>query len=91
MNSTKLPMVASRRRKRTRNMCKLYLLKHHNSIGSHGHCRQKDEEEDVVDSDFSIDENDEPISDHDEELGKKRKRAGINTKAYKVRSIDMTN
>lgn len=45
----------------------------------------------MVDSDFSIDENDEPISDHDEELGKKRKRAGINTKAYKVRSIYMTN
>ncbi|XP_075148406.1 vacuolar protein sorting-associated protein YL-1 [Haematobia irritans] len=44
---------------------------------------QKDEEDDVVDSDFSIDENDEPISDHDEEDGKKRKRAGINTKAYK--------
>ncbi|XP_073820057.1 vacuolar protein sorting-associated protein YL-1 [Musca autumnalis] len=44
---------------------------------------QKDEEEDVVDSDFSIDENDEPVSDHDEEEGKKRKRAGINTKAYK--------
>ncbi|XP_061391323.1 vacuolar protein sorting-associated protein 72 homolog [Musca vetustissima] len=44
---------------------------------------QKDEEEDVVDSDFSIDENDEPVSDHDEEEGKKRKRTGINTKAYK--------
>lgn len=45
--------------------------------------QQKDEEEDVVDSDFSIDENDEPLSDHDEEAGKKRKRTGINTKAYK--------
>ncbi|XP_037826311.1 vacuolar protein sorting-associated protein 72 homolog [Lucilia sericata] len=44
---------------------------------------QKDEEEDVVDSDFSIDENDEPISDHDDEEGKKRKRTGVNTKAYK--------
>ncbi|XP_059219274.1 vacuolar protein sorting-associated protein 72 homolog [Stomoxys calcitrans] len=44
---------------------------------------QKDEEEDVVDSDFSIDENDEPISDQDEEAGKKRKRTGVNTKAYK--------
>jgi hypothetical protein len=46
--------------------------------------RQKDEgDDDVVDSDFSIDENDEPISDHEEE-GTKRKRK-VATKAYKVR------
>jgi len=44
---------------------------------------QKDEEEDIVDSDFSIDENDEPISDNDEESSKSRKRKGISTKAYK--------
>ncbi|XP_017847561.1 vacuolar protein sorting-associated protein 72 homolog [Drosophila busckii] len=44
---------------------------------------QKDEEEDVVDSDFSIDEQDEPISDQEEATDKKRKRGGVNTKAYK--------
>ncbi|ALC45963.1 YL-1 [Drosophila busckii] len=45
---------------------------------------QKDEEEDVVDSDFSIDEQDEPISDQEEATDKKRKRGGVNTKAYKA-------
>lgn len=42
------------------------------------------EGEDVVDSDFSIDENDEPISDNDDEEKKKRRKPGTNTKAYKV-------
>lgn len=46
--------------------------------------RQKDEEEDVVDSDFSIDEQDEPVSDQEDAPDKKRKRGGVNTKAYKV-------
>lgn len=36
----------------------------------------------MVDSDFDIDENDEPVSDHDGEEEKKRKR-GVFTKAYK--------
>ncbi|KAM8703377.1 hypothetical protein ACLKA7_008063 [Drosophila subpalustris] len=44
---------------------------------------QKDEEEDVVDSDFSIDEQDEPVSDQEEAPEKKRQRGGVNTKAYK--------
>ena len=52
-------------------------------IKSYNYCRQKDEEEDVVDSDFSIDENDEPVSDHEEDDRKTRKRTGVNTKAYK--------
>ncbi|XP_055679060.1 vacuolar protein sorting-associated protein 72 homolog [Lutzomyia longipalpis] len=43
---------------------------------------QKDEEDDVVDSDFSIDENDEPVSDQEEERVT-RKRRGVVTKAYK--------
>uniref|UniRef100_A0A336LQD5 Vacuolar protein sorting-associated protein 72 homolog n=1 Tax=Culicoides sonorensis TaxID=179676 RepID=A0A336LQD5_CULSO len=45
---------------------------------------QKDigDDDDVVDSDFSIDENDEVISDHDEEEGKRRKRKVV-TRAYK--------
>lgn len=47
-------------------------------------CSQKEEEEDVVDSDFSIDENDEPISDNEDSPEKKHKRGGVNTKAYKV-------
>lgn len=40
------------------------------------------EAEDVVDSDFSIDENDEVVSDHEDESGKRQKKAVI-TKAYK--------
>lgn len=45
------------------------------------------EEDDAVDSDFSIDENDEPKSDADDEDGEGKKRpkrsAGVVTKAYK--------
>lgn len=44
-------------------------------------CRQKKEEDDIVDSDFSIDENDEPVSDHGDEEGTKRRRK-VGTKAY---------
>lgn len=45
-----------------------------------------EDDEDVVDSDFSIDENDEPLSDNDDEAAggrKKSKRIGVVTKAYK--------
>ncbi|KAJ3666307.1 hypothetical protein Zmor_001757 [Zophobas morio] len=42
---------------------------------------EEEEGEDVVDSDFSIDENDEPISDNEEEGQKKKRR--LVTKAYK--------
>ncbi|KAL1509450.1 hypothetical protein ABEB36_004184 [Hypothenemus hampei] len=42
----------------------------------------EEEGEDVVDSDFSIDENDEPISDTEDGEGQKKKRRLI-TKAYK--------
>lgn len=45
--------------------------------------RGDEDQDDIVDSDFSIDENDEPISDHEDE-GTKRKRGVVNTKAYKV-------
>lgn len=44
-------------------------------------CRQKDEEEDIVDSDFSIDEDDEPISENEEEQPKRAKKP---TRGYKV-------
>ncbi|GAB0093597.1 Vacuolar protein sorting-associated protein 72 homolog [Sergentomyia squamirostris] len=44
---------------------------------------QKDEEDDVVDSDFSIDENDEPISEEEDEKVTRKRRAGVVTKAYK--------
>ncbi|KAJ8675391.1 hypothetical protein QAD02_011177 [Eretmocerus hayati] len=44
--------------------------------------KEEKEVEDEVDSDFSIDENDEPVSDHGEEEDKKRKK-GVFTKAYK--------
>lgn len=48
--------------------------------------REEDEVEDEVDSDFSIDENDEPVSDQEEE-SKKTARKRLVTKAYKVISI----
>lgn len=44
----------------------------------------EDEGEDIVDSDFSIDENDEPVSDNEEEGQKKKRR--LVTKAYKVKN-----
>lgn len=43
--------------------------------------REEDEGEDEVDSDFSIDENDEPVSDTEQEGPKKKRR--LITKAYK--------
>ncbi|XP_058059664.1 vacuolar protein sorting-associated protein 72 homolog isoform X1 [Anopheles bellator] len=48
--------------------------------------QKNDDEEDIVDSDFSIDENDEPVSDAEEESGKgpkRRRQAGTVTKAYR--------
>ena len=48
----------------------------------------ENEESDYVDSDFDIDERDEVRSDlEDDDEGKKGKRKGINTKAYKVSGI----
>lgn len=44
--------------------------------------RSEEEGEDEVDSDFSIEENDEPVSDQDDDEPKKKRR--IITKAYKV-------
>lgn len=49
--------------------------------------RQGAEGEDEVDSDFSIDENDEPVSDHGDEEKKKRRKPGAFTKVYKVKII----
>ena len=52
------------------------------------------EDDDVVDSDFSIDENDEVKSDpeDDESSRKKAKRGdGVQTKAYKVDNINFFN
>lgn len=46
--------------------------------------RSEEEGEDEVDSDFSIEENDEPVSDQDDDEPKKKRR--IVTKAYKVYS-----
>lgn len=42
--------------------------------------KQDDDDDDSVDSDFSIDENDEVISDHEDEPTRRRR---VNTKAYK--------
>lgn len=50
--------------------------------------RAEEEGEDIVDSDFSIDENDEPVSDNEEENQKKRKR--LVTKAYKVSKLEQS-
>ncbi|XP_011501892.1 PREDICTED: vacuolar protein sorting-associated protein 72 homolog [Ceratosolen solmsi marchali] len=43
--------------------------------------KEEAEAEDEVDSDFSIDENDEPVS--DQEIEEKKKKKGVFTKAYK--------
>ncbi|OXU24976.1 hypothetical protein TSAR_010898 [Trichomalopsis sarcophagae] len=43
--------------------------------------KEEVEAEDEVDSDFSIDENDEPVSDHEPE--EKKRKKGVFTKAYK--------
>lgn len=45
--------------------------------------RAEDEGEDVVDSDFSIDENDEPVSDPEADESRPKKKRLV-TKAYKV-------
>uniref|UniRef100_A0A182N427 Vacuolar protein sorting-associated protein 72 homolog n=1 Tax=Anopheles dirus TaxID=7168 RepID=A0A182N427_9DIPT len=51
--------------------------------------QKNDDEEDIVDSDFSIDENDEPISDAEEEPAKagKRRKLGTVTKAYREPAV----
>lgn len=51
----------------------------------HPSSQGNEDDEDIVDSDFSIDENDEPVSDQEDETGgrKKSKRVGVVTKAYK--------
>ena len=50
--------------------------------------RSEVEAEDEVDSDFSIDENDEPVSDVDDpDAAKPQKRGRLITKAYKVTSF----
>jgi hypothetical protein len=46
-------------------------------------CRVEREEEDVVDSDFDIDENDEPVSDDGDDDGKPKRTRRLVTKAYK--------
>lgn len=47
--------------------------------------RSEVEQDDEVDSDFSIDENDEPVSDQEEDNKEgKKKRGRLITKAYKV-------
>lgn len=51
------------------------------TIIKHLYFREEDEAEDEVDSDFSIDENDEPVSDTEQEGPKKKRR--LVTKAYK--------
>lgn len=53
------------------------------------YCREEEEGEDVVDSDFSIDENDEPISDNEDDKQKKTRR--LVTKAYKEPAASSSN
>lgn len=53
----------------------------HGQSGKNLNFREEDEGEDEVDSDFSIDENDEPVSDTEQEGPKKKRR--LVTKAYK--------
>lgn len=44
--------------------------------------QKNDDDDDIVDSDFSIDENDEPVSDPDDEENQSRKRKPLKTKSY---------
>lgn len=44
--------------------------------------QKNDDEDDIVDSDFSIDENDEPVSDNEDETNKRRRKP-TNKRAYK--------
>ncbi|XP_052867191.1 vacuolar protein sorting-associated protein 72 homolog isoform X2 [Anopheles cruzii] len=56
------------------------------TVDDRDYVQKNDDEEDIVDSDFSIDENDEPVSDAEEESGKgpkRRRQVGTVTKAYR--------
>lgn len=64
----------------TKNYSYIYITKAH-KIYKYLNFREEDEAEDEVDSDFSIDENDEPVSDTEQEGPKKKRR--LITKAYK--------
>lgn len=70
----------------------IFLIKWHFLTGSYiktfsCHSRSEVEAEDEVDSDFSIDENDEPVSDTEDPDGTRpQKRGHLVTKAYKVRA-----
>lgn len=59
----------------------------HETAEDRDYIQKNDDEEDIVDSDFSIDENDEPVSDREEEAAPKRKKKAVNTKAYKEPSV----
>lgn len=54
-----------------------------NEVENDDDYKSEAEVEDVVDSDFSIDENDEVVSDHEEEGSKRQKKSVVVTKAYK--------
>uniref|UniRef100_A0A1Q3F059 Vacuolar protein sorting-associated protein 72 homolog n=1 Tax=Culex tarsalis TaxID=7177 RepID=A0A1Q3F059_CULTA len=55
----------------------------HETAEDRDYIQKNDDEDDIVDSDFSIDENDEPVSDREEEAAPKRKKKAVNTRAYK--------
>lgn len=55
----------------------------HETAEDREYIQKNDDEDDIVDSDFSIDENDEPVSDREDEDAPKRKKKAVNTKAYK--------
>nr|CAD7412992.1 unnamed protein product [Timema poppensis] len=56
-----------------------------NEVENDDDYQSEEEGEDDVDSDFSIDENDEPISDHEEQAPKRQHR--LVTKAYKEPAV----
>ena len=45
--------------------------------------RGNEDDQDIVDSDFSIDENDEPVSDKETEEPRKRRKKVVVTRSYK--------
>lgn len=82
-------MEVSKRLNRTTSIskqdCPVHLIINYKADAFHLFFRANEDDEDVIDSDFSIDENDEPVSDNEDEGQKKKRR--VVTKAYKVLTI----
>lgn len=88
MNSTKLPTVVLMKQKTIATMCNCSAFNVVLECKDKLHflfciifSQKNDDEDDIVDSDFSIDENDEPVSDNEDDT--KKRRRPTNKRAYK--------